>query len=126
MATHRPQHRLSLDMLPAPVVGNFVFYASAQDDALVQAGVIVAIDAARCLVHQYRQAPKRDRQFMPLYFDADTKTHVPRIKPTASMEAVIVTVPLSNIVTFGAISATNYVDNTLFDRLASMGSAAQR
>ena len=87
---------------------------------------MVAIEAARCLVHQYRQAPRRDRQFTPLYLDADAESIVPRVKPTASMEAVIVTVPLSDIVTFGAISDTNYVDSTLFDRLGSLGITAQR
>ena len=125
MATHRPQHMLSMDIQSAPVVGDFVFYTSSQDDASVQAGVVIEVDAARCLVHRYRQAPKRDRQFTPLFFDADVKSHVPRTKPTASMEAVLVTVPLSEVVTFGAISETYRVESALFDRLTSLGITAQ-
>ena len=69
---------------------------------------------------------RRDRQFTLPYLDTDAKSIVPRVKPIASMEAVIVTVPLSDIVTFGAISDTNYVDCTLFDSLASLGVTAQR
>ena len=86
---------------------------------------MIEVDAARCLVHRYRQAPKRDRQFTPLFFDADVKSHVPRTKPTASMEAVLVTVPLSEVVTFGAISETYRVESALFDRLTSLGITAQ-
>ena len=125
MATHRPQHMLSLDMPPAPVVGDFVFYTSTQDNTLIQAGVIIANEQARCLVHQYRQAPRRERQFTPLYLDVDTNSVVPRVKPTKSMEALIVTVSLADVVAFGPISATNYVDSALFDRLASLGITAQ-
>ena len=71
---------------------------------------------ARCLVHQYRQAPKRERQFTPLYLDADTNSVVPRVKPTKSMEALIVTVSLADVVAFGPISATNYSES-LFIRI---------
>ena len=41
------------------------------------------------------------------------------------MEALIVTVSLADVVAFGPISATNYVDSALFDRLASLGITAQ-
>ena len=113
LATQRPQHLLSSDMDPPPSVGDFVFYNAPQDDSLVQAGVVLEVDTARCLVHQY---PRRGRQFTPLYFDADKKAYVPRTKPTASMEAVVVTVNYSDIVATGSISATRHVDTKLFDR----------
>ena len=126
MATHRPQHMLSSDMDPAPEVGMFIFYNSPHDNTLVQAGVVVQVDAARCLVHQYRQAPKRDRQFTPLYLDTDKKSHVARVKPTASMEAVMVTVSFPDILVTGCISDSNHIDNQLLDRLTSLGITAQR
>ena len=144
MATHRPQHMLSMDMESAPVVGDFVFYTSSQDSALVHAGKVVEVDAARYLVHRHRQAPKRNRQFTPLYFDADAKSHanlddssvssaplgeddsVPRTRPTPSMEAVLVTVARSDVLAFGAISDTYQIDSSLLDRLISLGITAQR
>ena len=126
MATHRPQHMLSSDMDPAPEVGMFIFYNSPHDDTLVQAGVVVQVDAARCLVHQYRQAPKRDRQFTPLYLDTDKKSHVARVKPTASMEAAMVKVSFPDIRVTGCISDSNHIDNQLLDRLTSLGITAQR
>ena len=126
LATQRPQHLLSSDMDPPPSVGEFVFYNAPQDDALVHAGVVLEVDSVRCLVHQHRQAPRRNRQFTPLYLDADTHAYVPRITPTASMEAVVVTVNLSDIIAVGSISDTRQVDSKLFARLASLGVTAQR
>lgn len=42
------------------------------------------------------------------------------------MEAVVVTVNLSDIIAVGSISDTRQVDSKLFARLASLGVTAQR
>ena len=57
----------------------------------------------------------------PPYYNTDTDTYVQKVKPTSSMEAVIITVALDDVITAGSISATRYIDNDLLVRLASLG-----
>ena len=85
VGTHRSQHMLSHDPDEASyTVGDFVFYTH-PTSLMVNAGVITGIDGPRCLVHEHRQAPRRNRQFTPLYFDDDTKTYLTKNKTITSV-----------------------------------------
>ena len=122
LATHRPQHMLSVSpgtQVPL-ATGDFIFYSHPTTRS-VNAGVVIALETSRCLVHEHRQAPKAARLFTPLYYDADKDTYVQKVKPTSSMEAVVVTVSLDDVITAGSISATRYIDSDLLARLASLG-----
>ena len=122
LATHRPQHMLSVSpgtQVPL-ATGDFIFYSHPTTRS-VNAGVVIALETSRCLVHEHRQAPKAERLFTPLYYDADKDTYVQKVKPTSSMEAVVVTVSLDDVITAGSISATRYIDSDLLARLASLG-----
>ena len=88
---------------------------------MVNVGVITDIDGPRCLVHEHRQAPRRDRQFTPLYYDDDTKTYLTKIKASPRLESVIVAVNFSDIMVSGSISASGFVDPSLLAHLISIG-----
>ena len=88
---------------------------------MVNVGVITDIDGPRCLVHEHRQAPRRDRQFTPLYYDDDTKTYLTKIKPSPRLEPVIIAVNFSDIMVSRSINTSGFIDPSLLDLLISLG-----
>ena len=120
--TQRPEQMRSQPRPQAAVPvsdGDFVFFTNS-DTGSVLGGVVTATDNNTVTVHEYRQAPRMQRRFTPLYTNTQTQRLEAKLKPQTCHTPVMHTVQRKRIEISGTI--TNYqVDSHVFNTLRSRG-----
>lgn len=113
---HRPE--LTIKRPLSMEKGKLAFYAG--EDGLVTAGKIESTDGSTLYLHQYRQAPKRKRQFTPIFILNTGEEKAAQRKP-ANAAAKIIKLPTSDIMATTDISSTFMVSQDALPALRSKG-----
>lgn len=122
LTTQRPEQMRSQPPAQTAVPasnGDFVFF-TCSDTGSVLSGVVTASDNNTVTVHEYRQAPKMQRRFTPLYTNTQNRRLEAKLKPQTCHVPVMHTVQRRTLELSGSIS--NYqIDSHMFDTLRSRG-----
>lgn len=85
----------------------------------------VTDDRSSISVHEYRQAPKQQTRFSPLYTNSLRHNIEVSMAPKTHRTAVVHDVTASQILLSGSISDSYHIDPALLDLLRSQGVADQ-